>query len=213
MSINNNIGLDRVQTENYYNFKLNFNDSSNDADDASSTIYDNNGHSCDYVEIDDFSEKILNIEKQISFFSLNIHSLPGKWNELQNMMNSLHTDKFKFTVISLTEIWNIPPAVNFNLPGYSPLHFSIRDTTGLNGNAGGGVGMWIDSKYSFEPIQKLSVFEPGVFESQFIKLKTSKNKFSIIGIYTVPIQLPKQIYRNVFKYLMEYYNQYNLTLN
>ena len=41
--------------------------------------------------------------------------------------------------------------------------------------------MCVDSDYSFDPIKKLSVFEPGVFESQFIKLKTATNKFSIIG--------------------------------
>ena len=133
----NNIGLDRVQTDSNYNFKHIFNDYSNDNDNNSPTIYVNIGHCCDYVEIDNFSERVSNINKQISFFSFNIRSLPGKWTEFKNTLNSLHTDKFKFTVISLTEIWNVPPAFNFNLPGYSPLHFSIRYSSGLNSNAGG----------------------------------------------------------------------------
>ena len=51
--------------------------------------------------------------------------------------------------------------------------------------------MWIDSNYSFEPIQKLSIFESGIFESQFIKLKTSKNKFCIVGNIYRPNTAPK----------------------
>ena len=58
-------------------------------------------------------------------------------------------------------------------------------------NAGGGVGLWVDSKYSFEPIEKLSIFEAHIFESQFINLKTSKNKFSIIGNIYRPNTAPK----------------------
>ena len=59
------------------------------------------------------------------------------------------------------------------------------------GNAGGGVGMWIDSSYNFEVIDKLSFFEEGVFESQFIKLKTDKNKFIIVGNIYRPNTAPR----------------------
>ena len=38
------------------------------------------------------------------------------------------------------------------MPGYSSLHYTIRDKLGLRCNAGGGVGLWVDSSYSFEPI-------------------------------------------------------------
>ena len=70
-------------------------------------------------------------------------------------------------------------------------YFSIRDKSGLNGNSGGGVGLWVDSNYEFEPIKKLSIFEPHVFESQFIKLKTGKNKFSIVGNIYRPNTAPQ----------------------
>ena len=65
-------------------------------------------------------------------------------------------------------------------------------------NAGGGVGLWVDSKYSFEPIEKLSIFEAHIFESQFINLKTSKNKFSIIGNIYRPNTAPKA---NIHKFI------------
>ena len=92
--------------------------------------------------------------KQISFSS-NVRSLPGKWNGFPNLIDNLNFNEFQFTGIALTEIWNVPPNFSFNLPGYSPLTYSIRDKSGQNGNAGGGVGMWIDSSYNFEVIDKL----------------------------------------------------------
>ena len=78
--------------------------------------------------------------KQISFSS-NVRSLPGKWNGFPNLIDNLNFNEFQFTGIALTEIWNVPPNFSFNLPGYSPLIYSIRDKSGQNGNAGGGVGM------------------------------------------------------------------------
>ena len=121
------------------------------------------------------------ISRQISFFSLNIRSLPNKFAEFQNMLQSLNKDNFKFTVLALNEIWNVPKNISFDIPGYSPLHYNIRDKTGQNSKAGGGVGLWVDSNFSFEPIKEISIFEPHVFESQFIKLKTSETKFAIVG--------------------------------
>ena len=74
---------------------------------------------------------------------------------------------------------------------HTPDHFTIRDKSQLNNNSGGGVGFWVDSNYSFEPIAKISIFEPNVFESQFIKLKTAKNKFTIVGNIYRPNTAPK----------------------
>ena len=176
----NNIDLDRVRSDTIYNLKSNFSNDSSENDD-NSLLYNNNGHTCDYFDINDFSNTVNCLQKQISFYSHNVRSLTGKFNEFTELIQSLNNNKFKFTVISITELWNVPSDIQYTLPGYSPLHFSIRDKTQLNNNAGGGVGLWVDSNYSYEPIDKLSVFEPHVFESQFIKLKTSKNKFSIIG--------------------------------
>ena len=61
----------------------------------------------------------------------------------------------------------------------------------MNPNAGGGVGLWVDKNFEYEPIKDLSIFEPHIFESQFIKLKTSKNKFIIIGNIYRPNTAPK----------------------
>ena len=39
----------------------------------------------------------------------------------------------------------------------------------------------MDDRFKFEPLHDLSIFIPNVFESQFIKIETSHNKFTIIG--------------------------------
>ena len=180
----NNIGIDCVQTDPKYNFK---NVVLDNTDINDSTLYHNIGHICKYYEQDEFQDRFHSISKQISFFSQNIRSLPGKWVEFEQFCREVNKEKFRFTVIALQEIWNVPKGTNFDLPGYKPFHFSIRDPTGLNGNAGGGIGLWIDKDFEFDPIKKISIFEPNVFESQFIKIKTSKNKFIIVGnIYRPP---------------------------
>ena len=171
-------GIDHVQTDPDCNFK---NLVLNDTDANDSTPYHNIGHFCEYFEQTEFCDKIKNNTKQISTFSQNIRSLPGKWDEFSQQIKDLNHDKFKFTVIGIQEVWNVPEGVHYNLEGYKPFHFTIRDPTGRNSNAGGGIGLWVDDNYDFEPLSNISIFEPHVFESQFIKLKTAKNKFTIIG--------------------------------
>ena len=67
------------------------------------------------------------------------------------------------------------------LPGYKPLEYRIRDPSGRSGNAGGGVGVWVDNDLDCEILEDLTVFEPHFFESIFLKIKTGSNKFFILG--------------------------------
>ena len=46
------------------------------------------------------------------------------------MINQLNCNNFKFTVIGVQEVWNVPSGVNYKLPGYKPFHYTIRDKTG-----------------------------------------------------------------------------------
>ena len=73
----NNIGVDRVRTDNFFNFKYKFDDESTE-NNQTATIYNNIGHTCDYVDLNEFQEKVSELHKQISFYSSNIRSLPGK---------------------------------------------------------------------------------------------------------------------------------------
>ena len=50
--------------------------------------------------------------------------------------------------------------------------------------------MFIHKSYNFEPLIELSTFLPRIFESQFVKLKTGKNTFTIIGNIYRPNSAP-----------------------
>ena len=60
-------------------------------------------------------------------------------------MKDFNRDKFKFTVIGIQVVWNVLEGIHYKLEGYKPFHFTIRDPTGRNSNAGGGVGLWVDN--------------------------------------------------------------------
>lgn len=144
------------------------------------SIYDKSGHNCIYYEPDKFFEKTAELKSvAFSIFSLNIRSLPGKWNEFQNFLSTNIAKGFKFDILALQEIWSVPG--RFDLPGYSQLHFTVREKGLVNRNAGGGVGLWVADSLKFEPIPELSIFIPHVFESQFIKVHTGANCFKIVG--------------------------------
>ena len=100
----------------------------------------------------------------------------------------LNFNDFKFSVISIQEVWNVPRYFNTDIPGYHPLVYKLRNnTTKKESNKGGGVGCWVRDNIDFEILNDFSIFEDKVFESIFLKLKLSKNKFVIVGnIYRPP---------------------------
>ena len=101
---------------------------------------------------------------------------------LHEHFSTLYKDtNFKFSIIALQEIWNIPKNVNFSLPGYHDLCFKICDESGLNSSAGDGVTIWVDSSYDYEFLDDLSIFEPHVYESIFIKIKVPGKQDTILG--------------------------------
>jgi len=71
--IQDNISLTHVQQNNQtFDFTYNFKDS----------VYENNIHNCQYYDEDEINKKFnSNLTEQFSVLSLNIQSLPGKFNE------------------------------------------------------------------------------------------------------------------------------------
>ena len=172
------LGTDRIRAD-LGNFDLKYKLT---AQDEESSPFVNAGHNCSYFTPGEFQAKYAKSTKHFSTLSLNVRSLPGKWDEFKDLMTALQTkDSFKFSVIGIQEVWNVPRDTNFDLDGYSKFEYRVRDQSGLNHNAGGGVGFWVDEKFDYEIINKLSIFVPHVFESLFIKVKFGKNKHKIIG--------------------------------
>lgn len=135
---------------------------------------------CNYSEIDTFINQNEDFKNKFSVYSNNIRSLPNKWNEFSEHINDFTSRDFKFSVLCIQELWNIPPVLNPVLSGYRPLIYKTRDPTGRNSNAGGGVGIFVDDKYNCEMIDSLSIFVPHVFESITVKINVSKSKFIIL---------------------------------
>ena len=73
---------------------------------------------CQYVE-DDIYIKQFKSNENLSFLSLNIQSLPAKYNELKDFLETLD---YSFDFICLQEIWRIQDENLYRLPGYNFVH-------------------------------------------------------------------------------------------
>ena len=155
-----NLGVDCVRSNSEYDFKCQFDDP-----DTNDGLYKDDNHSCAYYEINEFRTEFSQDTHMLSTLSHNVRSLPGKWNEFKNLISNVTCDKFKFSVIAVQEVWNVPVGVRYDLEGYKPFEYRIRHPSGLVGNAGGGVGFWVDNDLEYEVLEDLSIFEPHAFES------------------------------------------------
>ena len=128
-----------------------------------------------YIEDDNFFSNLKHSD-YLSFFNLNVQSLPAKFNELKDLLFSL---KLNFDVICLQEIWQIPDDELFKLPGYKFIHKS-RD----NNVQGGGIGIYVKEEYSFRIIPEYSIFLDKIIESLFVEIELgSKQKVVVSSVY------------------------------
>jgi len=94
--------------------------------------------SCNYLSETDYISKYAG-HLFPSILSLNIQSLPAKFNLFCEFIYSLQSKNCSPDVICLQEIWRIPGCEFFNLNGYSPLEYKCR----RNDAQGGGVGIYV----------------------------------------------------------------------
>ena len=170
--------LGQVKADENLNFKKIFDDTNH--------IY-NGDHHCEYVEIDQISK--LTSTDNFSVYSHNVRSLAGHFDDLLDLLDQAkpHT----FSVIALQEIWSI--SRKYSIPSYHGLEYCTRDMNQPlpNPNCGGGVGLFIDSKFEYELLEVESSFLPGVYESIWAKVQYQKGKFKIIGNVYRPNSAPK----------------------
>ena len=144
--------------------------------DNDNDIYISN-HYCEYVEINQISN--LTKTDNFSSYSHNVRSLSGHFDDLVDLLDQ--AKPHKFSVIALQEVWSINR--EYNIPTYHKLEYCTRDMSEPlpNPNCGGGVGLFIDSKFSYEILSVESSFIPGVYESIWVKVEVSKGIYKIIG--------------------------------
>ena len=133
---------------------------------------------CKYYDVSEFNA--LKFKNNFSVLSQNIRSMRNNFDELKQFLFELKMHKF--SVIGLQEIRNIPRSVLYKLKGYSKLEYKTRTT----GN-GGGIGIFVSSKYQYEILNNVSIFQEGVIESLLIKVTIAPNYHIIVGnFYKAP---------------------------
>jgi hypothetical protein len=70
--------------------------------------------------------KAFSNESRMSILSLNVQSLPAKFDALKELITELKQNKCQPDIICLQEIWNVLDAKFFPLEGYRPLIFKSR---------------------------------------------------------------------------------------
>ena len=153
-----------------------------------SDIFDTNmgvgiddGIECKYVEIDNFHTLNLDPKKSLSFFHLNIASLPAHFDELNQFMS---LPGFGFDIIGITEskIRDAVPAFNYTLP-----HYAFEHT--VSDGEKGGTALYISNRvrYSRRPELEKLCHASKELESTFIELHHQNRKNVIVGcIYRHP---------------------------
>ena len=130
---------------------------------------------CIYVEEPD-DIKVFKPSENLSFYSINIQSLPAKFAEFQEQLT---TFKYPFDIICVQEIWRIHDDDLYNLPGYTFVYKSRS-----NNMQGGGVGIYVKEEYTFSIIPQYSLFLDKIIETLFIEVELcNKKKVIISSVY------------------------------
>ena len=141
------------------------------------------GAKCDYYLEDQFISKVVEQKNcnRLSFFHLNVKSIPKHFDELEMYINSL---KLEFTMIALTETWLDQSKQDlYNMPKYNCINRFRKQ------RRGGGVSLYIKNDIKFMNRPDLEYFDVEM-ESLFIEI--DKNVFNlssnvVVGvIYRMP---------------------------
>ena len=155
------------------NFFINNNLDNNPNDDSP---YSNLDLICNYLDETSFVNKYKATNK-FSYFSLNIQSLPSKFNEFSELINNFSHNSCSPNIIFLQEIWRINDSSHFYLNNYHPLQFKCRQ----NNSQGGGVGLYIKDNLRFNVLHDKCIFIDRIFESIFAEVWITPNKKIIVG--------------------------------
>ena len=137
--------------------------------------YDSIDLKCTYIEDPD-DIKQFKPNENLSFYSVNIQSLPSKFAEFKEQLT---TFKYPFDIICVQEIWRIHDDDLYNLPGYTFV-YKCRS----NNMQGGGVGIYVKEDYTFSIIPQYSIFLEKIIETLFIEVELcNKKKVIISSVY------------------------------
>jgi hypothetical protein len=105
--------------------------------DPTDSPYSHSSFNTNYFDTQQFIEKFSK-NKRISLMSLNIQSLPAKFDSFNELILDLSNNGCAPDVICLQETWNVVDSNLFSLPGYQPFIYTNRCNA-----QGGGIGIYI----------------------------------------------------------------------
>ncbi len=139
-------------------------------------------NSCTYTTPDELKFESIRINgSELSILHLNIHSLPGKIDELRSLLSILKAKKMHIDVILLCETFITDTSKDqCKLDDYDLTEEHRKNMQR------GGVAIYVHKSLKFSERKDLNIFQEGFFESCFIELSV-KSKTIVIGeIYRVP---------------------------
>ena len=171
-------GIDSINSDPNYNFLSKIIDNDNDDDflfnNPDFSPYSEIDFNCAYIGTDHFRNS--NPPNNISVISLNIQSLPAKYNELCDMLGELSSNGLVPEVICLQETWQIADPSLYQLDNYQLIESNTRENA-----RGGGVGIFVKKDIVFSVLKQYSVFSERIFESLFIEITNDNNHKVVIG--------------------------------
>ena len=181
MNENLKFSLNNILRDNSFDYisVLNNQDPDSNNFEFSDSPYDNPTISCTYIEEKKFVSS-LSSPNDLTIISVNIQSLSAKFSELSQFINNLNSHNAAPDVICLQELWNFPSDASFKLNGYHPLVYTLRH----NNVQGGGVGIYIKTKFSFNLMPEYSIFMDRIFESIVVEIRVNpKSKIYVASMY------------------------------
>jgi hypothetical protein len=179
MEDNGELGIDAINSDPNFNFISKILNTDLDEDDF---LFNNSDYSpyseidfkCSYIETNYFRE--ISTCNDLSVLSLNIQSLPAKYNDLCEMLNELSTFNYSPEVICLQETWQIIDPSLYPLTNYHTLEYNTRTNA-----RGGGVGIFVKNDIVYNVLNQYSVFYERILETLFIEITNENNQKIVIG--------------------------------
>lgn len=179
------ITLNSVRTQDKFDLVKTYSDYTTDDENNNSPFgtYSNN---CNYFSPMEFTT-LTEDSDGFSIFSINCQSLNAHWDDLNDLLCTLVSDKFQFDIIGLSETFKISPNIDYGVDGY---HKPIFKTRGDGDDCHGGVGLYIKDTVQFNVRNDISVFIPHVIETLFVEVQTN-GKTIVVGIIYRPNTAPR----------------------
>jgi exonuclease III len=136
---------------------------------------------CTYLDLNK-SESLHIGCNQFTVGHLNIHSIPGKYDDLLDLFDGLKTKHILPDILLLCETF-------LNEKNFDKFHFKDYDLISeyRRSKSKGGVSILIQNQFKYLVREDLRLFEEGKFESIFVEIPRKNSQNVIIGeIYRVP---------------------------